>query len=61
MRDKVTWEDIYADFKRRFPKLSKLSVRYIPYGYLTILIYFSDGGKIIYDYLRQIGQVVVRK
>lgn len=46
---KITWNDIYEEFRKKFPKLSKAAVRHVPYGYMSILIYFSDGSKMVYD------------
>ncbi len=41
--NKITWNDIYDEFRKKFPKRSKAAVRYAPYGYMSIMVYFSDG------------------
>lgn len=53
MRNKITWLDIYNDFKARLPNLAKGAVRYQPNGYLSILIFFADGSRMVYDYLSE--------
>lgn len=48
--EKITWKKIYDDFKRRHPTLSKTVIDYRPYNYATILIYFTDGTRMTYNY-----------
>ena len=36
---KVTYEDVYQEFRRRHPNLSKRIRAYSPYGYATIRMY----------------------
>ena len=50
MSNKVTWENIWQDFKRRHPRLCKEVVDWRPYDYLKIKLWMKDGRKIIYDY-----------
>lgn len=59
MDKRITWSDIYKDFQQRYPRLSKIAVHYQPSDYLTILITFSDGLKMAYDYARSRGRYVV--
>lgn len=50
---KVTWNDVYKDFKRRFPRL-RLEVGYWrPYDVGTILLYFPKGIRATYEYDRK--------
>ena len=49
MSKKNTWHELFESFKSRYPTLSKSAVDYRPYGYLTILVYLSDGVKIKYN------------
>ena len=49
MGDKITWKELYSEFRKTYPTLSKLAVWYRPQDWMTILIYFSDGTKIKYD------------
>ncbi len=51
MREKITWHDIYKDFKSRLPNLSKGATYWKPSGYLSIIVYFEDGSQMTYDYL----------
>lgn len=51
MREKITWQDIYKDFRIRLPNLSKRAAYWKPRGYLSITVYFEDGSEIAYDYL----------
>lgn len=58
MSKKITWYEIYQDFQRRFPRLSKDAARYQPNGYLSILVFFRDGTKLVYDYMEQRGRLI---
>ncbi len=51
MKEKITWHDIYKDFKIRLPHLSKTATYWKPRGYLAITVYCEDGSQIAYDYL----------
>ena len=42
-RKKITWDVIYDDFKKEYPKLK-------PYDYATILIFFLDRVRMTYNY-----------
>lgn len=55
MNEKITWDKVYRDFKSRHPRLSKDVCHYSPYGYLQISIEFTDGSKMIYDYMSHQG------
>ena len=55
MKEKITWLDIYKDFKVRLPNLSKGAVHYQPNGYLSI----ADGSKMVYDYLTERASFLV--
>ncbi len=58
MSKKITWLDIYRDFKKHFPTLSKDAVHYQANGYLSILVYFGDGSRMVYDYMEQSGKLI---
>ena len=47
---KITWSDVYDDFKRRHPSLSKIAPDFQPYNYATIKLYFIDGKRMTYNY-----------
>lgn len=59
MKEKITWLDIYKDFKVRLPNLSKGAVHYQPNGYLSIVVSFADGSKMVYDYLTERASFLV--
>ena len=50
MSNKVTWKDILADFKQRHPTLGKNVVDFRPHSYGTIMLWFSDGKTMTYNY-----------
>lgn len=50
---KISWASIRKDFKKHYPRLSKMTVDYRPYNYLTIVLYFKDGMMATYDYLEK--------
>ncbi len=56
--NKITWNDIYDEFRKKFPKRSKAAVRYAPYGYMSIMVYFSDGSKMVYDSMAGRGRLI---
>lgn len=55
---KITWNDIYEEFRKKFPQMSKTAIRYAPYGYMSILVYFSDGSKLVYDSMDGRGRLI---
>lgn len=59
MRGKITWNDIYKDFKIRLPNLSKRATYWKPRGYLSITVYFEDGSQMAYDYLYKKASFIV--
>lgn len=56
---KVSWQDVYNNFKLVYPNISRMSLRFVPYGYMTIAVYLSDGTKMIYDDLMKRARMVV--
>ena len=58
MSGKITWEQIYRDFEKRHPRLSKRALRYTPSGYLQIMVYMDDGAKISYDFFTSSGKFI---
>lgn len=58
MGKKVTWDDIYKDFRSRHPNLKKTIMYWHPYDYAMIMLYFKDGRKGVYDFLEQRVQFV---
>lgn len=49
IKRKVTWKDIFNNFKVVYPRLSKDAKDYRPYNYMSIVVYLADGTKMIYD------------
>lgn len=56
---KISWESLYENFKSIYPRLSRLSVYFRPFGYMSIVVYFEDGMKMIYDDLRKQAYITV--
>lgn len=50
---KISWESLYENFKSIYPRLSRSSVYFRPFGYMSILVYFEDGMRMVYDDLRK--------
>lgn len=50
---KITWDDLYTNFKSIYPNLGRQALRFQPYGYMMILVYLTDGSRMIYDDLRK--------
>jgi hypothetical protein len=59
MRKKITWNDVYKDFKIRLPNLSKKVTYWKPRDYLSITVYFEDGSQMVYDYLYKKASFIV--
>ena len=49
VKRKVTWKDIFNNFKSVYPRLSKEAQDYRPYNYMSIVVYLADGTKVGYD------------
>ena len=49
-KDKVTWRDVYNDYKKHHPKASKKCLGFDPYGFATILLIFPDRVRMTYNY-----------
>ena len=47
---KITWDVIYDDFKKEYPKLKTKALGFKPYDYATILIFFLDQVRMTYNY-----------
>ncbi len=58
MRREIRWTDIYTDFKKTYPKLSKDIIRYEPHGHLVIAVHFRDATKMLYDYTNRRARFV---
>ena len=47
VKRKVTWKDIFNNFKSVYPRLSKEAKDYRPYNYMVV--YLADRTKVVYD------------
>lgn len=50
---KISWESLYENFKSIYPRLSRSSVYFRPFGYMSIVVYFENRMKMVYDDLRK--------
>ncbi len=55
---KVTWKDIFENFKMVYPRLSKEAKNFKPYNYMSIMIFMTDGTKVVYDDLMKRAKLV---
>ena len=53
MSKKITWDEVYKDFKSRHPNMRKEVVHWQPYDYATIVLYFADGSKGTYNFIER--------
>lgn len=58
MGNKITWEMIYSDFKKRHPHLKKQVTYWCPQDYLTIQIFLEDGMKMTYNYFDHVAKIL---
>ena len=49
-KKKVTWKDVYDEFKQKYPNLAKLVMHYEPYKFATIKLFLPEGVTMVYDY-----------
>lgn len=56
---KVSWRDIFDNFKVIYPTLSKYARDFRPHDYMSIIVYFIDGSQMIYDDVRKRGKLIV--
>ena len=47
---KITWKKVFEDFKERWPSLRRKVIHWQPYNYATIIIYFAEGERSLYNY-----------
>lgn len=45
----ISWDVVYQIFQRIYPKLGKMVECFQPAGYMSILLYLTDGSKAYYD------------
>lgn len=49
MKKKNAWSEIYESFQAIYPHLKKEAVGYCPHSYMSILVYFPDGLRMVYN------------
>lgn len=49
VKHKVTWKEIFDNFKAVYPNLSKNVRDFRPYNYMSIIVYLTDGTRMVYD------------
>lgn len=47
---KITWDDMYKDFKIKFPTRSKGVMGFKPHDVGVILLYFPEGKKMLFNH-----------
>lgn len=55
---KISWESLYENFKSIYPRLSRSSVCFRPFKYMSIVVYFEDGMKMVYDDLGKKAHII---
>lgn len=55
---KLTWDNVYENFKAVYPKLGRMSVYFRPSGYMTIMVRLADGTNMVYDDLKKQAKMV---
>lgn len=61
MAKKITWDDIYKDFRSRHPNLRKMVTYWHPCDYATIMLYFEDGRKGTYNFIEQKARFIAER
>lgn len=61
MSKKNEWAEIYDSFQSLYPSLKKKAVGYCPYSYMSILVYFPDGLRMVYNQIEQRAKPVMAK
>ena len=46
---KLSWDEVYKEFRRTHPKLKNYIIDWRPFDYATIMLYFKDGSRMTYD------------
>ena len=49
VKRKVTWKDIFDNFKTLYPTLARRIADYRPHDYMSIIVWLDDGTAVIYD------------
>jgi len=49
MSKKNIWSEMYKSFQSLYPSLKKKAVGYCPHSRISILVYFPDGLRMVYN------------
>lgn len=60
MNEEKVLKKVFEDFKKKYPDICKEKTvkSYYPYGFMSIVIYFTDGTKMEFNYVTGIGKVI---
>lgn len=47
---KLTWENIYKDFRTTYPSIAKEVLGFEPHSFATILLFFRENKRMLYNY-----------
>lgn len=50
MSERITWANIYTEFRKTYPNLRKHALHWRPYDVGQIILYLDDGFTMVYDY-----------
>lgn len=48
--ERITWDVIFQDYKKRHSKKAKEVLHYCPHSFATILLYFPNRCRALYNY-----------
>ena len=49
-KKKLTWDNIYKDFRKSHPSLAKEVYGFEPHSFATILLFFPERKRMLYNY-----------
>ena len=58
MSKKNAWSEIYENFQSLYPNLKKEAIGYHPHGYMSILVYFPNGLRMVYNEIERRAKFV---
>lgn len=54
--EKITWDKIYRDFRKKCSGLAQRTIYWMPRGYLEITLFLDDGSKMRYNFFDKIAK-----
>lgn len=58
MSKKNMWSEMYESFQSLYPSLKKEAVGYWPNGYMSILVYFPEGLRMVYNEIEHRAKII---